>query len=145
MTTIKQQIRTALLTALNELKTEGAVRTVERHRDVLATTHVRPALLLIEGGELEKARDATGQSYEYDVFIKILVPRTPRADDLKDTLVARVQEKIENLPSLMGLATYGAGGEEKPALTARFVYIDGPFVRFRFCYNRKSAKPDETY
>src|SRR3954468_15010373 len=145
MPTIKQKIRTALLTALNELKTEGAVRTIERHRDVLATTHVCPALLLIEGSEFEKARDATGQSYEFDVFIKILVPRGPNADDLKDTLVARVQEKVENLPSLTGLATYGAGGEEKPALTARFVYIDGPFVRFRFCYNRKAGNPEETY
>jgi hypothetical protein len=145
MPTIKQRIRSALLAALNELKTEGAVRTVERHRDVLATTHIRPALLLIEGGEFEKARDATGQSYEFDVFIKILVVHTPDSDDVKDNLVARVQEKVENLPSLVGLATYGAGGEEKPALTARFVYIDGPFVRFRFCYNRKAAKPEETY
>src|SRR3954465_176907 len=101
MNTIKQRIRSALLTALNELKTEGIVRTGERHRDVLATTHVRPALLLIEGGEFEKARDATGQSYEFDVFIKILVPRGPDADELKDTLVARVQQKVENLPTLI--------------------------------------------
>src|SRR5256885_1803375 len=113
MPTIKQRIRSALLAALNELKTEGAVRTVERHRDVLATTHIRPALLLIEGGEFEKARDATGQSYEFDVFIKILVVQSPDSDDVKDNLVARVQEKVENLPSLVGLATYGAGGEEK--------------------------------
>lgn len=145
MNTIKNQIRAALMTALTELKTEGHVRTVERHRDVLATAHVRPALLLIEGGELEKARDATGQTYEFDVFIKVLVPASSDMDAVKDELVARVQQKVENLASLTGLATYSAGGEEKHALTARFVYIEGPFVRFRLCYKRKVADPDETY
>ena len=145
MNTIKNQIRAALLAALTELKTEGHVRTVERHRDVLATVHVRPALLLIEGGELEKARDATGQTYEFDVFIKVLVPASSDMDAAKDELVARVQQKVENLASLSGLATYSAGGEEKHALTARFVYIEGPFVRFRLCYKRKVADPEGTY
>jgi hypothetical protein len=145
MNTIKQQIRNALLAALNELKTAGAARTVERHRDVLATAHVRPALLLIEGGEVEKSRDATGQTYEFDVFVKVLVDRTPDSDTLKDELVAKVQQKLENLGALSGLATYSAGGEEKLALTARFVYIDGPFVRFRLCYKRKAGDPEQTY
>jgi hypothetical protein len=145
MNTIKQQIRDALLDALNELKTDGVVRNIERHRDILATTHIRPALLLIEGGEVEKSRDATGQMYEFDVFVKIVVPHSSDMDTVKDELVAKVQQKLEALSTLAGLATYSAGGEEKLALTARFVYIEGPFVRFRLCYKRKAADPEQTY
>jgi hypothetical protein len=145
MNTIKQRIRQALLDALNPLKTEGLVRLVERRRDLVATSAIRPALLIIEGGELEIARDVTGQTYAFDVFIKVLAPRTRDGAELKDELVARVQQQMENLSTLSGLASYVHGGEEKISMTARFVFIDGPFVRFRLSYERKVAQPEETY
>jgi hypothetical protein len=143
--TIKQRIREAILTSLEQLKTSHGVREVSRHHDLIATSSVLPALIYVDTGELEVARDATGQTYEFDYYIKVLVEQTKDHDARKDKLVAAVQSNLENLSTLTGLAMIKCGGEEKTAVTARFVFIEGPFVKFRLQYKRKRSEPEGTY
>jgi hypothetical protein len=143
--TIKQRIRAAVLASLEQLKTSHRVREVSRHHDLVATASLLPALLYVDTGEFEVARDATGQTYEFDCYVKVLVEKTKNHDTEKDGLVAAVQKALENLSSLTGLATIKCGGEEKTAVTARFVFIEGPFVKFRLQYKRKRAEPEATY
>ena len=143
--TIKQRIREAILAALEQLKTSHGIREVTRHHDLVATASLLPALLYVDTGEMEVARDATGQTYEFDCYIKVLVEKTKQEDARKDDLVAAVQRAIENLSSLAGLAMIKCGGEEKSTVTARFVFIEGPFVKFRLQYKRKRAEPETTY
>src|SRR5437762_2054472 len=143
--TIKQRIRDAILAALEPLKTTNGIREISRHNDVVATAALLPAIIYVETGEMESSRDATGQTYEFDFFIKILVEKTKDADARKDELIGAVQRALENLSTLAGLATITSGGEEKTAVTARFVFIEGPFVKFRLRYNRKRAEPETTY
>jgi hypothetical protein len=143
--TIKQRIRETILTSLEQLKTSHGVREVSRHHDLVATASLLPALLCVDTGELEVARDATGQTYEFDCYIKVLCEQTKDHDTREDLLVAAVQANLENLSSLTGLAMIKCGGEEKTAVTARFVFIEGPFVKFRLQYKRKRAEPQATY
>ena len=143
--TIKERIREAVLAALEPLKTSHGIREISRHHDLVATSSLLPALIYIDTGETEVARDDTGQTYEFDFFIKVVVEKTKDHDARKDELIGAVQRVLENLPALSGLATIKCGGEEKTAVTARFVFIEGPFVKFRIHYNRKRAEPETTY
>jgi hypothetical protein len=143
--TIKQRIREAILAALEQLKTSHGIREITRHHDLVANALLLPALLYIDTGEMEVDRDATGQTYEFDCYVKVLVEKTRQEDSRKDELVAAVQRALENLSALDGLATIQGGGEEKTAVTARFVFIEGPFVKFRLQYKRKRAEPESTY
>jgi len=143
--TLKQKIREAVLASLEPLKNTHGIREVSRHRDVLATTTLLPALIYVDTGETEVARDATGQTYEFDFYIKVLADRSNGQDTRKDEIVGAVQRAVEDLPSLTGLGTITGGGEEKNAVTARFVFIEGPFVKFRIQYKRKRAEPETAY
>lgn len=145
MNTIKQQIREAILAALEQLKTSHGLREVSRHRDIVATSSLLPALVYVDTGETEVARDATGQTYEFDFYVKVLVEKGGHQDERQQELVGAVQQSLENLSTLGGLATIKCGGEEKTAVTARFVFIEGPFVKFRLSYKRKRAEPETTY
>jgi hypothetical protein len=144
-TTVKQRIRDAVLAALEPLKTTHGIREVTRHRDVVGISALTPALVYVDTGETEVARDATGQTYEFDFYIKVQVEKAANQDARKDELVGAVQRNLESLASLAGLATIKCGGEEKNAVTARFVFIEGPFVKFRVIYNRKRAEPETVY
>ena len=143
--TIKQKIRDAILAALEDLKTTDGVREVSRHRDIIGTTTLLPALSYVDTGETEVDRDATGQTYEFDFYIKVIVEKANSQDTRKDQLVGAIQRKLENLQTLTGLGAVICGGEEKTAVTARFVFIEGPFVKFRVQYKRKRAEPETTY
>src|SRR3954471_5727913 len=112
-TTVKQQIRDAVLASLEQLKTSNGVREVSRHRDIIGTASLLPALLYVDTGETEITRDATGQTYEFDFYIKVLVERANNSDARKDELVGAVQRTLENLTTLTGVATIKCGGEEK--------------------------------
>jgi len=142
--TVKQRIREAVLASLEQLKTSDGIRDVSRHRDVIATATVVPALLYIDTGETEVARDDIGQTYEFDFYIKILVEKSPGEEKQKDDLVGSVQRKLEKL-ALTDLGFIKCGGEEKTAVTARFTFIEGPFVKFRVQYKRKCAEPETSY
>jgi len=143
--TVKQRIRDAILASLEELKTTDGVREVSRHRDIIATSALLPALIYVDSGETEVTRDATGQTYEFDFYIKVLVEKANSSDSRKDELVGAVQRTLENLSTLTGVATIKCGGEEKTAVTARFTFIEGPFVKFRVQYRRKRAEPETVY
>ncbi len=143
--TVKQRIRDAILASLEELKTSDGVREVSRHRDIIVTSALLPALIYVDSGETEVTRDATGQTYEFDFYIKVVVEKASNQDRRKDGLVGAVQRKLEDLATLSGLGTIKCGGEEKTAVTARFVFIEGPFVKFRVQYNRKRAEPQTVY
>ena len=142
--TVKQKIREAVLASLEQLKTSDGVRDVSRHRDVVAVATLVPALLYVDTGETEVARDATGQTYEFDFYIKIVVEKSPHQDQDKDDLVGSVQRKLEKL-AITDLGLLICGGEEKTAVTARFTFIEGPFVKFRVQYKRKCGEPETTY
>jgi hypothetical protein len=142
---IKQKIRDAVLASLEQLKTSNGVREVLRRRDIVGAASLLPALIYVDTGETEVTRDATGQTYEFDFYIKVLVERANNQDTRKDELVGAVQRNLENLQSLNGIATLCCGGEEKTAVTARFTFIEGPFVKFRVQYRRKRAEPETTY
>ena len=142
--TIKQSIREAVLASLEELKNSDGVRDVSRHRDMIATAALVPALLYIDTGETEVARDEIGQTYEFDFYVKVLVEKSNREDRQKDELVGSVQRKLEKL-ALTGGGFIKCGGEEKSSVTARFVFIEGPFVKFRVQYKRKCGEPEASY
>ena len=141
--TVKQKIREAVLASLEELKASDGVREVARRRDIIATASLVPALLYIDTGETEVDRDATGQTYEFDFYVKILVDKTKQQDQQKDDLVGSVQRKLERLAVAGGFLK--CGGEEKTSVTARFVFIEGPFVKFRVSYKRKCGEPETSY
>ena len=143
-TTVKQRIREAVLASLEELKNSAGVRDVSRHRDMIATAPLVPALLYIDTGETEVARDEIGQTYEFDFYVKVLVEKSNREDRQKDELVGSVQRKLEKL-ALAGGGFIKCGGEEKTSVTARFVFIEGPFVKFRVQYKRKCGEPEASY
>ena len=143
--TVKQKIRDAILAALEDLKTTDGVREVSRHRDIVATSALLPAISYVDTGETEVDRDATGQTYEFDFYIKVVVEKANNQDRRKDELVGAVQRRLENLQTLSGLGAVICGGEEKTAVTARFVFIEGPFVKFRVQYKRKRAEPETAY
>lgn len=143
--TIKQRIREAILASLEQLKTTAGVREISRRRDIVGSATLLPALTFVDTGEMEVARDATGQTYEFDLYIKVIVEKSASQDSRKDELVGAVQRNLENLSTLAGLATLKCGGEEKNAVTARFVFIEGPFVKFRVQYKRKCGEPETTY
>jgi hypothetical protein len=141
--TVKQKIRDAVLDSLEELKNSDGVREVARRRDIVASASLVPALLYVDTGETEVDRDATGQTYEFDFYIKILVDKTKQQDQQKDDLVGSVQRKLEKLAVAGGFLK--CGGEEKTSVTARFVFIEGPFVKFRVQYKRKCGEPETSY
>src|ERR1044071_8463834 len=143
-TTVKQRIREAVLASLEELKNSDGVRDVSRHRDMIATASLVPALLYIDTGEIEVARDEIGQTYEFDFYVKVQVEKSNREDRQKDDLVGSVQRKLEKL-ALSGAGFIKCGGEEKTSVTARFVFIEGPFVKFRVQYKRKCGEPEASY
>ena len=74
-----------------------------------------------------------------------MVEKANNQDRRKDELVGAVQRRLENLQTLSGLGAVICGGEEKTAVTARFVFIEGPFVKFRVQYKRKRAEPETAY
>src|SRR4051812_34301589 len=113
---IKSRIRQAVFAELCKLQTERKVRTVERHHDLIATTQIRPGLVMVDTGELEKDRDTMGQTYEFDLFVKIVVEPNKDSDRLKDELVALVQQRVEGLTGLDALGAVVCGGEEKVAI-----------------------------
>ena len=143
--TLKQKIREAILASLEPLKTSHGIREISRHRDLLATTTLLPALIYIDTAETEVARDAIGQTYEFDFYIKVLADKIASENKRKDELVGAVQAALEILPNFASLGSIINGGEEKTALTARFVFIEGPFVKFRIQYKRKRAEPQNAY
>ena len=102
------------------------------------------------GPEQEQSRDVTGQTYRFDVHIKLFVPHGPPPADARrqfsyPELSAAVIQKMESIPALDGLATMPLGAEEQPYLKTGLSHIKGPFIRLTLEYRRKRANPYETY
>src|SRR5437899_8714688 len=151
MKTIKERIMEAMLGRLNELTTEQTgITRVRENNDLNAVGNYRTELIVIAGPEQERSRDVTGQTYQFDVHIKLFVPHGPPPADVRrkfsyPELSAAVIQKMEAIPALEGLATMALGAEELPYLKTGLSHIKGPFIRMTFEYRRKRANPYETY
>src|SRR6266403_5903188 len=145
--TIKFCILTAIMQALAKVPTpQNRIKTVRPNSDytVQGTTSL-PELVVIQGPEAEQARDAIGQTYQFDVHVKIWVPHpappTPRADYQYEEIAAAVIQALDAPSLLSGLATIVIGAEEQSFLRSGLSKIKGPFIRLRIQYSRKRGDP----
>src|ERR1043166_5512702 len=151
MKTIKQRITDALLARLTELTTANVgITRIRENNDLNAVGNYKIELIVVAGPEQEQSRDATGQTYQFDVHIKIFVPHPPPPSDVRrkftyPELTAAILQKVETIPALDGLATIVLGAEEFPYLKTGLSHIKGPFIRLTLEYRRKRANPFETY
>ena len=136
---------------LNELTTEQTgITAVRENNDLTAVGNYRTELIVIAGPEQERSRDVTGQTYRFDVHIKLFVPHGPPPADARrkfsyPELSAAVIQKMESIPALDGLAATALGAEELPYLKTGLSHIKGPFIRMTLEYRRKRGNPYETY
>ena len=136
---------------LTELTTANlGITRIRENNDLNAAGTYKTELILVAGPEQEQSRDVTGQTYQFDVHIKIFVPHPPPPSDLRrkftyPELTAAILQKVETIPALDGLATIVLGAEEFPYLKTGLSHIKGPFIRLTLEYRRKRANPYETY
>ena len=149
--TLKSRIITAIMQALATVPTpQNRIKTVRPNNDytVQGTTSL-PELILIQGPETEQARDTTGQTYQFDLHVKIWVPHpappTPRADYQYEDIAAAVIQALEAPGLLSGIATLVIGAEEQSFLRSGLSKIKGPFIRLRIQYSRKRGDPFTAY
>src|SRR6266436_6048000 len=149
--TLKSRITAAIMQALAAVPTpQNRIKTVRPNNDytVQGTTSL-PELIVIQGPEAEQARDAIGQTYQFDVHVKIWVPHpappTPRADYEYEDIAAAVIQALEAPDLLSGLATLVLGAEEQSFLRSGLSKVKGPFIRLRIQYSRKRGDPYTAY
>src|SRR6516162_5225512 len=135
--TIKEQITSAILETLADLTRDATtgVQRVRESNDLTALGTYKTELIVIFGPEQEQSRDCTGQTYQFDVHVKLFVPHPPppaaRRQFSFPELSSAVIEKLENCSALTGLATVVIGAEEAGYLKTGLSHIKGPFIRIR--------------
>jgi hypothetical protein len=148
---IKSQIMSAIMQALATVPSpQNRIKVVRPNNDYTAQgTTVLPELIVIPGPEAEQARDAIGQTYQFDVHVKIWVPHapppTPRTDYQHEEIAAAVIQALEDPKLLSGLGTLVLGAEEQSFLRSGLSKIKGPFIRLRIQYSRRRGDPYTTY
>jgi hypothetical protein len=148
--TIKEKIVQRILDALNGIKdTRNRIYTVRESNDYTAVGSYRAQLIVIVGTEAEQSRDQVGQTYQFDVHVKLFEPHPPpplaRKDYRYDDVAAQVISALEAPGLLDGLAMIVIGAEEQTFLRSGLSKIAGPWVRLAIQYSRKRANPFETY
>src|SRR5216684_1258966 len=104
--TIKSRIIAAIMQALAGVASpQNRIKAVRPNNDYTA-----------------QGRDAIGQTYQFDVHVKIWVPHapppTPRADYQHEELAAAVIQALEDPKLLAGLGTLVIGAEEQSFLSS---------------------------
>src|SRR5713101_1104351 len=149
--TIKSRIIAAIMQALAGVASpQNRIKAVRPNNDYTAQgVSALPELIVIQGPEAEQARDAIGQTYQFDVHVKIWVPHppppTPRGDYQHEELAAAVIQALEDPKLLAGLGSLVIGAEEQSFLRSGLSKIKGPFIRVRIQYSRKRGDPYTAY
>jgi hypothetical protein len=150
MQTIKQQIIQRILEALNAIKdVQNRIYVVRESSDYTAQGTHRAELIVVVGTESEQSRDQTGQTYQFDLHVKLYVPHPPppraRAEHRYESIAAQIIQALEAPSLLTGVGVLVIGTEEQTFLRSGLSKIAGPWIRVAIQYSRKRANPFETY
>lgn len=149
MSSIKQRIIARLMELADPLKTELKFRRIERKRTLFLLEDIKPALHLVVGDEVVIGEDNFGYTMEFPLAWKVIVEDTRAVEDVSDTAVAYLQEKLEADPQLNGgdgaLANSVKYDGELPFTEEVTKPAGGAVVMYVVQYRRKIAQPDQNY